>query len=143
MRGAGIAQFNRRHKAEDVIPVLENEFPVDCATRYDAVTAPLIRGFAGESIKPLIANLLEAWGKGGINHMRRRKNCLRKSVRIRRVYITLHDFILHQAINDIGGFSVGCTNHCGVEQGMALIDKGIYRDTFILTKIFERITRVQ
>ncbi len=57
--------------------------------------------------------------------------------------ITFDDIVVHETINDIGGFALSGANDVMMPEEVALIDEGVDADPRVLPKILKGIGRIE
>lgn len=85
----------------------------------------------------MLADALDVRGKGEPQQMGQAEDGLSIAMGIGGMDVGFHDVVVHQAVDQVGAFAIGGTDHQGVPQAFVLIDECVCADTLALPKVIE------
>jgi hypothetical protein len=104
-------QLDGGNEAEHLVPLRFNEGLFDIPIGEELVALLFVFTSFAKPIQLLVCERLNPWGKGKPQEMERTKDNFAIAVGIRGVNVAFDDVVVHEAIDDIGGFASGRTHH--------------------------------
>ena len=65
------------------------------------------------------------------------------AMRISRVDVAFHNVVVHQAVNDVGGFPFGRADDVSRPIKLTFVEEAVGRDSLFLSEILVRIIRIE